>query len=152
MLKRQSDPARLAATGLFASGERVFPMYNNMHVAYTSFPKLRCVFCSAIIRNQSLQIKYPGGLEAFTQNFAVQSNDRISVYNDMGSDIGDLLMILHQFGMKEFQDFTTLDTVDSEMWCCAKPEMRKRPFAVDTQVGWLKGQFWKGNVWVWFCG
>jgi len=151
MLKRQSDPVRHAATGLLASGERVFPM-TNLHVTYTSFPRLRCVFCSAIIRNRSLQEKYPGGLEAFTQNFGVQSNDRISVYNDMGSDIGNLLVILHRCGMKEFQDFTTLDTVDSEMWCCAKPELRKRPFAVDTRVGWLKGQFWKGNVWVWFCG
>ena len=78
-------------------------MYNR-HVAYTSFPKLRCVFYSVIIRNQSLQEKYPGGLEAFTQNYGVQSNDRISVFCDMGSDIGDLLVALHQCGIKEFDD------------------------------------------------
>ncbi len=47
----------------------------------------------------------------------VQCNNRISVYNDMGSDIGDVLMILQQFGIREFEDFAMLDTVDSEMWC-----------------------------------
>ncbi|MBC2734155.1 MAG: hypothetical protein HF981_07345 [Desulfobacteraceae bacterium] len=109
------------------------------------------MFCTIIVRNQSLQEKYPGGLKAFVHHFNAQHNDRIAVYCDMGSDIGDVLMVLHQCGMKKLKDFTTLDTVDSEMWCCAKPEMRKRPFVVDTQVGWLKGQFWQGNVWVWHC-
>ena len=124
----------------------------NLHVAYTSFPKLRCVFCTIIIRKQSLQEKYPGGLEAFVNHYGVQCNDRIAVYCDMGSDVGDVLMVLHQCGMKEFEDFATLDTVDAEMLCCAFPEMRERPFPVDTRVGWLKAQFWHGNVWVWYCG
>ena len=57
----------------------------------------------------------------------------------------NLLVILHHCGMKEFEDFTTLDTVDSTMWCCAKPEMRKRPFLVDTRIGWLKGQSGRGT-------
>jgi hypothetical protein len=87
---RQRRPRSPSATGLSASGERVFPMYNP-YVAYTSFPRLRCVFFSVIIRNQALQEKYPGGLEALIQDYGAQSNDRISVYNDMGLDFGDLL-------------------------------------------------------------
>ena len=70
----------------------------------------------------------------------------------MGSDIGDLLVVLRKCGMKQLEDFTTLDTVESEMRCCINPEMRKRPFTVDTRVDWLKGHFWKGNVWVLYCG
>jgi len=151
MLKRQREPCSPCGEGASCFWGRDNKM-TNLHVTYTSFPRLRCVFCTIIIRNQSLQEKYPGGLEAFVRHFNARCNDRIAVYCDMGSDIGDVLMVLHQCGMKEFEDFTTLDTVDSEMWCCAKPEMRKRSFSVDTRVEWLKGQFWKGNVWVWFCG
>ena len=63
--------------------------------------------------------------KAFVHHFNAQHNDRIAVYCDMGSDVGDVLRVLYQCGLKEFEDFTTLDTVDSEMWRCAKPEMRK---------------------------
>lgn len=43
-------------------------------------------------------------------------------------------------------------TVLCDMWCCCKPEMRERPLPVDTQVGWLKGEYRDGTVWVWFHG
>ena len=106
-------------------------MYNP-YVAYSSFPRLRCVFYSVIIRNQSLQEKYPGGLEAFIQNYGAQSNDRLSVFNDMGLDVGDLLAVIEKYGCRQCEDFTMLDTVESEMWCNFKPEMRERPLPVDT--------------------
>ena len=73
-------------------------MYNP-YVAYTSFPRLRCVFFSVIIRNQALQEKYPGGLEAFIQDYKAQSNDRISVYNDMGLDVGDLMAVIENMAV-----------------------------------------------------
>jgi hypothetical protein len=123
-----------------------------MHVAYTSSPKLRCFFYTIVIRNQSLQEKYPGGRKAFINRYKAPSNDRITVYCDMGSDIGDIFRDLEERGMEDFEDFTTLDAAESDMWCCCKPEMRKQPFPVDTQVGWLKGEYRDGTVWVWFCG
>ena len=122
----------------------------NLHAAYTSKPKLRCVFYTIIIRNQSLNDKYPGGLEAFINEHGVQCNNYITVYYDMGSDIGDVLEAIHECGMERSVDFTTLDTMESAMLCCMKPELRKRPFTVDTRVDWLKGQYWKDNVWVTF--
>jgi hypothetical protein len=30
--------------------------------------------------------------------------------------------------------------------------MGERPFPVDTQVEWLKGEYRDGTVWVWFRG
>jgi len=68
----------------------------------------------------------------------------------MGSDIGDFLRDLEDCSMVLFEDFTAFDTVDSDMWCCMKPELRERPFPVDTRVGWLKGEYRDGTVWVWF--
>jgi hypothetical protein len=123
-----------------------------MHVAYTSSPQLRCVFYTIVIRNEALQEKYPGGREAFINRYKAPSNDRITVYCDMGSDIGDVFRDLEECGMEDFEDFTTLDAGESDLWCCCKPEMRKRPFPVDTQVVWLKGEYRDGTVWVWFRG
>ena len=70
----------------------------------------------------------------------------------MGLDVGDLLAVIEKYGCRQCEDFTMLDTVESEMWCNFKPKMGERPFPVDTGVEWLKGQFWNGNVWVWYCG
>jgi hypothetical protein len=53
----------------------------------------------------------------------------------MGSDIEDVLRDLHECGMVQFEDFTTLDAAESDMMCCCKPEMRERPFPVNTRVG-----------------
>jgi hypothetical protein len=52
-----------------------------------------------IIRNQSLQEKYPGGLEAFIQDYKAQNNDRISVYNDMGLDVGELMAVIENMAV-----------------------------------------------------
>jgi len=123
-----------------------------MHVAYTSSPKLRCAFFTVVIRNEALQEKYPGGREAFISRYGAPSNDRITVFCDMGSDIGDVFRDLEECGMADFEDFTTLDAAESDMWCCCKPDLRKHPFPVDTQVGWLKGEYRDGAVWVWFRG
>ena len=120
----------------------------NLHAAYTSLPKLRCVFFTIVIRNQSLQDKYPGGRDAFINDHGGQCNDNITIYYDMGSDIGDVFKALDECGMEYKEDFTTLDTMDSELLCSCMPELRERPFPVDTRVGWLKGQYWNGNVWV----
>jgi hypothetical protein len=77
----------------------------------------------------------PGGREAFINRYRAPSNDCITVYCDMGSDIGDVFRDLEECGMEDFEDFTTLDAAESDMWCCCKPEMRKQPFPADTQVG-----------------
>ena len=123
-----------------------------MHVAYTSSPQLRCVFYTIVIRNEALQEKYPGGREAFINRYKAPSNDRITVYCDMGSDIGDVFRDLEDCGLVDFEDFTTFDAGESAMWCCCEPDMGERPFPVDTQVEWLKGEYRDGIVWVWFCG
>jgi hypothetical protein len=123
-----------------------------IHVAYTSSPKIRCVFYTIVIRNEALQEKYPGGREAFINRYRAPSNDRITVYCDMGSDIGDVFRDLEECGLVDFEDFTTLDAGESDMWCCCEPEMGERPFPVDTQVEWLKGEYRDGAVWVWFRG
>ncbi|MFO7496949.1 MAG: hypothetical protein R6X05_15090 [Desulfobacterales bacterium] len=88
-----------------------------------------------MIHTKSIQGKYPGGLDSFTKNYSVQSNDSIAVLCDMGSDIEDVLRDLHECGMVQFEDFTTLDAAESDMMCCCKPEMRERPFPVNTRVG-----------------
>jgi hypothetical protein len=123
-----------------------------IHVAYTSSPKLRCFFYTIVIRNEALQEKYPEGREAFISRYKAPSNDCITVYCDMGTDIGDVFRDLEKCGMEQFQDFTTLDAAESDMWCCCKPEVGERPFPVDTQVEWLKGEYRDGTVWVWFRG
>jgi hypothetical protein len=123
----------------------------NFHAAYTSLPKIRCTFYAIIIRKQSLQERYPGGLAAFTNHYFVQSNNHITVICGMGSDVGNTLLVLYHCGLMQSEDFTTLDTIESEMWCSINPDMRKRPFPVDTRVNWLKAQYCNGNVWVWHC-
>jgi hypothetical protein len=123
----------------------------NFHTAYTSLPKIRCTFYAIIIRKQSLQERYPGGVAAFANHYYIQSNDHIAVCCDMKSDVGNTLLALHQCGLMQSEDFTTFDTIESEMWCSINPEMRERPFSVDTRVEWLEAQYWNGTVWVWYC-
>ncbi len=118
----------------------------NLHAAYTSLPKLRCVFFTIVIRNQSLQDKYPGGRDAFINEHGGQCNDHITIYCDMGGDIEDVFKALDECEMEHKTDFAALDAGLSEMLCSFKPEMREKPFPVDTGVDWLKGQYWKDNV------
>ncbi len=122
----------------------------NLHAAYTSLPKLRCVFFTIVIRNQSLQDKYPGGRDAFINEHGGQCNDHITIYFDMGGEIEDVFKTLDECEMERKTDFAALDAGLSEMLCSFKPEMRENPFPVDTGVDWLKGQYWNGNVWVTF--
>jgi hypothetical protein len=70
----------------------------------------------------------------------------------MGSDIGDVFRDLEVRGMMDFENSTILDAGESDMRCCCEPEMRQRPFPVETQAGWLKAEYRDGTLWVWFQG
>lgn len=65
-----------------------------------------------VLRNASINAKYPGGMPAFTDEHRPTSNDDISV---LGRDLEEIYSSLRFKGLKPGGDFTVLDEVASEL-------------------------------------
>ncbi|MBL0713893.1 MAG: hypothetical protein JJV98_09335 [Desulfosarcina sp.] len=117
-----------------------------------SSSELRCTYQTVIIRNESLNQKFPGGLSAFVNRYRAECNDHITVYCHTGSEIGDMFRALEAVGLEHSNDFATLDTIECEMWRLIHSEKVNRPFWFETGADWLQCKHRQGSVWVWYNG
>jgi hypothetical protein len=57
---------------------------------------------------------------------------------------------IHSPRMRGDEPLNSLEVHD--LACVFPASEGKRPFSVETRVDWLRGQYWKDNVWVTFDG
>jgi hypothetical protein len=112
--------------------------------------QLHCAHHTIIIRNDSLEDKFPGGLEAFRRKYQPVSNDHITVYCVTNYLILDAIRELELIGLETGEDFVTIDTVECEMWRMINPDKIDQPFWLETGANWIKCKQWNGNVMVWY--
>jgi hypothetical protein len=114
--------------------------------------EIQCVNHAIIIRNESLEIKYPGGLKVFRRRFNVNSNEHITVYCDSSNSVWDNIKEFEAIGLENGKDFASIDTVECEMWRLINADGVDRPFWFETEAEWLGCKHWNGNVLVWYNG
>ena len=71
----------------------------------TERKKFKCVFCSLVIKNESLVKFYKGGMKAFMDKHPLFCNENITVGNFMGDGIDEIIDDLIENGMKMDKDF-----------------------------------------------
>jgi len=116
----------------------------------TASPKLRCTYRAIIIRNTSLNMKFPGGINSFVYRYKASCNDHITVFCAKEMDVWSVLRELKAIGMVSIKDYVTLDTLECKMWRMIYSEKVHRPFWFSTGADWLKCSHWNGDVWVWY--
>jgi hypothetical protein len=122
------------------------------NVAAQSSFELQCVHRTVIIRNASLEDKFPGGLNAFRRQYSAEANDHITVHRVPNAGIGNTIRKLEAVGLLQGEDFTTIDTVECEMWRLIHSDEIERPFWFETGADWLQYKHWNGKVLVWYDG
>jgi hypothetical protein len=114
--------------------------------------ELSCIHHSIIIRNDSLEGKFPGGLEAFSQTYSPSYNDHIAAYCVTNYFILDAIRELELVGLDHGKDFITIDIAACEMWRTIHSDKIDHPFWFETGVDWLRFKQGKGKVLVWYDG
>lgn len=114
--------------------------------------ELKCTYHSVIIRNASLDKRYPGGQSAFVNDYGGDFNEDITVCCNTGLAIKHISKKLKSIGLKQSKDFVTIDTIEIEMWRMIYSEQVERPFWFETGVDWLACKQSQGNVLVWYNG
>lgn len=117
-----------------------------LHLAHTSKERMDCHFITLVIRNESLNRLYAGGLRGFHDVNPSRCNRDISVDCYMGSDIEDTVRDLTAAGLVRGTDFTIFDAVRPTM----HPFRTTRRESIDTGAPWLKATCAGGNVYVWY--
>jgi hypothetical protein len=112
--------------------------------------KLRCTCLAIIIRNNALNLKFPGGINSFVNRYKASCNDHITVLCAKEMDAWSVLGELKAIGMVSIIDFVTLDTLECEMWQSIHSGKVHRPFWFRTGAKWLKCSHRDGDVWVWY--
>ena len=109
---------------------------------FTSEPEISCVFYTLVIRDEPLNHKFNGGLEAFSSKYNVKYNNDIAVMLFMGpDDLEEILKTLENSGLNCEEDYTWFEA--SEM-ARRKPTVKSIPF----KVKWLKGYCSKGRSYI----
>ena len=109
---------------------------------FTSEPEISCVFYTLVIRNESINQKYKGGIKVFVAEHGVNYNNDIAVMIFMaplGVEVTEEM--LKKSGLKYGDDFTWFD---ARALCGKKPVVKAIPF----KVKWLKGYFSKSRAYV----
>ena len=118
------------------------PFTPKIESIFTSEPEISCVFYTLIIRNESINQKFKGGIKAFVAKHGVNYNDDISVMIFMAPDgIERTEEMLNKLGLKYGDDFTWIDATAISR---KKPMVKTIPF----KVKWLKGYCSKSRAYV----
>ena len=114
----------------------------------TDRKRFKCVFCSLIIKNESLAKSYDGGLQAFMDRHRLFCNEDITVGNFMGDDIDVIVDDLVENGMKMHEDFIFLNATGLAF----NVQLGLSPIALkkDVNIGvdWLKVKYDNGNIYI----
>ena len=113
--------------------------------------RFKCVFCSLIIKNESLAKSYDGGLQAFMDRHRLFCNEDITVGNFMGDGIDAIVDDLIENGLKIGKNFIFLDTtrLAFNVQLGLSPIALKK--SVDIGVDWLMGEYDHGDIFIWFA-
>ena len=116
---------------------------HDLYIAYNlEEEKMGCASLTLVIKNDSLRLKYPGGLKAFIEKYLARCNRHITAsctmsgpeFLDEVDDIGD-----HGLGLDE--DFWAFDFWNYGVAVTTRPEGKIQPHEINTKVGWLKCAF-----------
>jgi hypothetical protein len=114
--------------------------------------ELLCLNFTIIVRNDAVNRMFPGGLKAFSNRLNVESNDKISVYNDADTKIWRIIRELEGAGLEQGKDFVTIDAIECEMWRLIHSAKVESPFWFETGVDWLRCKQSQGKIIVWYNG
>jgi hypothetical protein len=114
----------------------------DLYLAYNmDQEKLGCASFTLVIKNDSLNQKYPGGLRAFIEKYHATCNRHISVTCDMGSEVGEKLDDIAGNGLLPDQDFWTYDFWSHALAMANGPGQKLEPHAIDTGIEWLRSEY-----------
>ncbi len=114
--------------------------------------ELHCDHHAIIIRNESLEDKYPGGIDAFRNRYRPDFNDHFSILCVASRLIWYTVRKLEIVGLVQVEDFITFDTVKCKTWQMVHSDDIERPFWFETGVEWLNYKYADGKVFVWSNG
>jgi len=119
-----------------------------LHVIHNERKKLQCVFNTLVIRNESLERFYKGGLIGFLDKHCgeYECNGKITVLCYMGFEFDQIIDDLVRSGLKFLEDF---DFIDAGVYIIIDPNREAYPRNIKQRVGWLKGRYFNGYVYVW---
>jgi len=118
------------------------PFVPKIESNFTSEPEISCVFYTMVIRNESINQKYKGGIKAFVAEHGVNYNNDFAVIMFMaplGVEVTEEM--LNKLGLKYGDDFIWFDAGSI---CRKKPVVKAIPF----KVQWLKGYCSNGRAYV----
>lgn len=117
-----------------------------MHLAHTSTEKMSCSFLTLVIRNDSLNRLYAGGLKGFMVNNPSRCNEDIAVDCYMDDEIDDTVRDLVANGLVQGDDFVFFDAARLTMFY--EPTAKRE--SLDTGTPWLRAMLSGGEVFVWY--
>ena len=117
----------------------------NVYVKYNERKRLQCVFNTLVIKNEAMERLYEGGLIGFLDKHGGEYNEKITVVCYMGADIDETIDDLVENGLKFLKDF---EFIDAGAYMIIGSEKQACPFIVKQKVGWLKGCYVKGYIYV----
>jgi len=117
----------------------------------TQRKKFKCVFCSLVIKNESLAKFYDGGIQGFMDRHRLFCNENITVGNFMGDGINTIVDDLIENAMKMDKDFIFLNATGLAF----NVQLALSPIAIkkDVNIGvdWLKGEYDHGDIFIWYA-
>ncbi len=119
----------------------------NNSTSFTNENELKCIFFSVVIKNESLEQKYKGGFNAFSDKYkdSLEYNNKLSLSIGMSfGDIEDIINDLDQSGLIIGEDYIYLN---------ASGESLRMRHQNDYELGcqWLKSYLKKGVLYVSYC-
>ena len=123
--------------------------WNGPFIVHNSDPKMRCLFNSVVVRNESLNAKYPGGLDGFIRKNGGVANWDITVTFSMAEDIYEVVDDLRHQGLSGGDDFVFVDAAGYSIQTFR--DKKDFPHNIDVGVGWLKARYADGGIWVWIA-
>jgi hypothetical protein len=114
----------------------------------TQRKRFKCVFCSLVIKNESLAKFYNGGLQGFMDKHRLFCNENITIGNFMGDGVDAIVDDLIENAMKMDEDFTFLDAtrLAFNVQSGLSPIALKKD--VNIGVDWLKVKYDNGNIYI----
>ena len=120
----------------------------NLSLVHEAGRKLRCVFYSVVIKNESLARHYRGGIRAFFQKYPSSlCNEHLTVDCYMGLEFNETINDLIDNGLKFNEDFAFVDAGGYTIY------MNNRG-SHNVKLGgpWLNGRYSKGGIYVKYVG